>query len=336
MAEVLPQSFKNIPPHDSYDIVRPFLDAHADEPDIFVIGGLGSRALSHSDVRISEQEHVIAVPNLAIPSVREDGTVRDVDVFVNSADPIRTQRVEAHLNEVINDQLTASVCNIADGAFIEKELATPFSVKSTLLSGYVSNRYTGPIGNEAEIRRYIFPFSAPLALEHFDQWRVEVKDSGLVIPVPSPASTLSNYLVRSVIGLRPVDQEKTWRNAATVREKAPKQWEWLVDGGGKNHLDLSQLLRSLHRRGGERHLVSFEVLPGLTRPFLSHEALAEHELFAAKGLGHSQRNMLLAIGSRKSDLTLFFEEHPHVKAWYRTHIEAQLVRMADRRHDKKT
>lgn len=314
---------------DSFKIVESFLDKYAESPDVFVIGGLGSAALAHPDMRISDKDRVISVPNLELTSIRPDGTTRDIDILVTSTDPKRTLEIEWDIARAARDDLGVSVCNIANGEEIIHDLGRPFDLR-TIPSGFTSNRYTDPFsGDDQAIVRYLFPFVAPLDKGHFTPWTVEVEKQGLVIPVPPPASTLSNYLVRSVIGLRPADKDKIERAATNVFEQSPEQREWLVDGPGANQLELAAVLRSLHRRGAR----GGDLLPGINKAFYSHHELTHHDMFAAEQLNYIERRAVLAGAMAKSAATLVFESHPGLKAWFRGTLEERAVQLVDRRHD---
>lgn len=329
MSELLSDLPSDPSPRDSFEIARPFLERYAEAHDVFVIGGLGSAALSHPDMRISERDRTISVPDLTLPSVRVDGTKRDIDVLVATTDDRRTLEVEWTLADAVRDELGTSVCNFADGQHVIEDLGHPFD-RRVFLSGFVSNRYTDPFtDNKESIVRYIFPFIAPLDTAHFEPWRIEVKESGLSIPVPPPAATLSNYLVRSTIGLRPADTEKIWRSAPNVFTQSPEQREWLIDGPGKNQVELSAVLQSLHRRGRDK----VEILPSTERKLYSHHELTQHEFFAANQLSYLERRAVLIGSLGKSVATMFIETHPQLKALFRQYAEEAVVRLADRRHD---
>lgn len=328
MIEPAPEPLPVFEETNAINIARPFFEKYADNKDVFVIGGLGSAALSHPDMQLSSTDKVIAVPDLTVSRRRIDGTVRDIDVLVTSRDDRETLAVEWCLADTIRDELGVSVCNIANGDGILQDIRQPFHIR-TLPSGFTSNRYSNPFPElNSELVRYIFPFVAPLPAEHFDQWHVEVKDSGVRIPVPPPASTLSNYLVRSVIGLRPADNIKVPAAARAVFKQSEEQEEWLFDGPGKEQVELATILRSLRYP----NVGAVELLPHHIHRLYSHDELAYHDMFAPSKLGYWQRRLVLAGSLGKNAATRVFEEQPKMKAWFRERFEEKAVAISDRRH----
>lgn len=317
-------------PENALEIVAPYFQNESiDQSDVFMLGGLGMAALTHPRVQFDEANKVIAVPDLYIPSVRPDGTLRDVDLMVATTDTNRTLEVEAGLRATLQGKLSLAVCNIANGQSITRDTKHPFSPR-TAVKGFTSNRYTHPDIPGQHVR-YIFPFMAPLDNAHFEQWQVEVADVKLCLPVPPPASVLTNYLVRSVIGRRPADDEKVKAAAYMLHMRTREQTSWLYDGPGKDQLELSLVLNSIRNAARE----TVELLPLDERRLYSHEDLIHHEFFAPTSLSDLERRQLLATSCGKAALTFFFESNPEMKAWYRDHVEAFFVRLADRSQDAK-
>lgn len=301
---------RTVAPRNSLDIIRPFVQRIETQPDVQIMGGLGSAALALGEVELSfDRKEVYAPKDFNLSAFRPDGTLRDVDVLVLSSDPSRIGEVSAELKETVGNELERSVFGIRPRQALEAQIQDPLGFRA--FRTFVSDRYD--LG-DGELVKALFPFWVPLHQESLETWSLLIGDEP-AIPIPHPGATIANYTNRSISGVRPKDATKVAAIVANVFAKAPELKEWLVDGNGASQLELSALIASLSK---DRRAIE-AVFHDIPFPAYSHDALIEHEAFIPRELtSRRTKQQIIATAAFKAEGLHFFESNKHVvSAWQR-------------------
>ncbi|HYH36563.1 MAG TPA: hypothetical protein VD706_03625, partial [Candidatus Saccharimonadales bacterium] len=210
------------------EIVKPFrddLERAGLLDEVQFIGGIGSAALADEATVIRPEEGIVVAPEgLHLPSRRDDGNKRDMDVLVLSTDRGRIDEVEGMAEEAVGDQLEISVFGLKDGTHVEKQLRHPvFGWKA--LKTFTGDRYVSEFAGETFMEKVLFPFAVPIPAESMDSGRLEV--DGVWLPIATPPGALMNYVTRSVSGIRAKDADKLERMASNVFGQVPDYVDWV-------------------------------------------------------------------------------------------------------------
>jgi hypothetical protein len=299
---------------NSMDIIDPFTRRIASDGDVQVIGGVSISAMAHPDAYFDSHQREITVPDdFSLSSRRPDGSLRDVDILVNSTNPTRIHQVETDLRETIGDQLEHSVFSILPNQLLERQRARPFGLMA--LRVLLSNRYEDPTGTETYVKS-LFPFSATIDPESMETWTLAVGND-LRIPVPHPGTTLLNYMTRSVSGVRPRDKEKLAAAAINTFNHSPEIHDWLVNGPGKSQFELAKVLASLNTPAEKK----IPLIDGIDISTYSHRQIAEHETFMVPELTPSERQLAIGIASIKAYAVTRLESSPQMISLFHHFLE---------------
>ncbi len=319
------------------DLAIPFRDgllARPELPDVQIMGGIGSAALQHPRTVILLDERRIVAPSdfltdtespegeatqASLARFRTDGTLRDFDLLVVSADPEEIAAVEGVAEETVGEALDISAFGMHTAEQLDEQAANPLGFLA--VRTFVSDRYVRPDGS---MQKALFPFAVPLEKDVLENWTLEV--GGQEFQVANPASTVLNYLTRSISGIRGVkDGPKVQKMAAEIFGKSPELAEWCVDGPGQSQLQLAGILQTLRRANSlpfsKRTLNvggALEVKAGSVR------ALADHEAFMIPDADAGTRDAVLALSIAKSRLLGYGESQQWVITAYQKHIERRL------------
>lgn len=298
-------------PTNSLDVIKPFIERVADAGDVHIMGGVGTAALGCASVEINSSAKEVWVPgSFVLPTHREDGTKRDVDVLVLSSDKNRVAEVAFDLQETVGDALEQSVFDIRSHETLQKQLAHPLGFRA--FRTFLSDRYEASSETSGTYVKSLFPFSLALPNEVLETWTLRVGNDETGIPIPHPGTTLSNYTSRSISGLRPRDAGKITHVAENVFAMAPEIKEWLIDGPGQSQLELSKVIASL--RSPEQE--DFHLIDGLTVDTYSFNELVEHPAFMFPEKPQAYKYALLGEAAFKAHGLHAFESMPWVvTAW---------------------
>lgn len=228
-----------IQPNNSIDILRPFFSEYGSDPEVQLIGGAGSAALQDSSVRISSTEEAVRAPDdLYLPTLRDNGSKRDVDVFVASVNRDKAKEIERFLEETVAGKLDVSVFGIHDSELLRQQMARPLGLKAFM--AFTSDRYKDLNGDG--FTKALFPFMAPIEEESLRPWRLEIGD--VSVNIPHPGMSLINYANRSISGVRRKDESKLRTVSNALKDKAPEVIDWCVDGPGRSQLELAKLIHT--------------------------------------------------------------------------------------------
>lgn len=293
---------------DSLEIITPFVERIQAQPDVQIMGGLGSAALASPDVSISYDSKEVRVPSsFNLPANRPDGTLRDVDVLVLSSNAERIKAVDAELEQTVGGALERSVFGVRPKEALQAQVEDPLGFRA--FRTFVSDRYD--MGNN-ELVKALYPFWVPIHPESLETWSLIVGDQQS-IPIPHPGTTLANYTNRSIGGVRPKDAQKVADMANNVFSKAPELRDWLADGPGASQLELSALIASLLK---DRRAID-GIFHDITFPAFSHGELIEHEAFIPRVLSSTRtKQQVIATAAFKAEGLHFFESNKYVvMAW---------------------
>ncbi len=293
---------------NSLEVIRPFVDRIQSQPDVQIMGGLGSAALASPNVAISYDAKEVRVPagfNLSV--LREDKTLRDVDVLVLSSDAARIAEVDVELEETVGAGLERSVFGIRPKEALAAQIENPLGFRA--FRTFVSDRYD--LGNN-DLVKALYPFMVPIHPESLETWNLYIGDEQ-PIPIPHPGTTIANYTNRSISGIRPKDVSKVANVAHNVFTKAPELREWLIDGAGASQLELSALVASLLK---DRQAIE-GVLKDIELPKYTQAELMEHAAFIPRDLTSTRvKQQIIATAAFKAEGLHFFESNKHVvSAW---------------------
>ena len=236
------------------DIVRPFVAELANRgiTNVQVMGGVGSVALAHeATIIVPDERRVIAPDKLELPNYRGNRikTLRDLDALVKSTDQAEVDAAQSVGEDVIGKRLQMSFFGFRPMAQFEGDARNPLMASA---KRFVGDRYV--LEEDGEIiaaKKALFPFAVDIPEETVETWHLSVGEHDPhPTPIPHPATTIANYITRSVSGLRRKDSDKIGRVADNVFAKAPEMRDWLLDGPGRSQIELAQAISSIKRVPG--------------------------------------------------------------------------------------
>ncbi len=314
-------------------LFRDELAQHPDLPDVHIMGGIGSAALRHPDTVILLDERRIVAPDnfltdteseagmaaqSALATVRPDGTKRDLDLMVKSSDPDDKAKVNTIAKLVVADMLDASSFGYHDAAELEEQRNNPtgfFALKT-----FVSDRFEHEDGS---LDKSLFPFAVPLDGEVLENWTLEI--DGQEFMVSNPASTILNYLTRSISGIRGVkDGDKVREMAVHIFDKAPELVEWCIDGPGQSQMEMAGILQTLRRANSLPYSKRTLDVGPLRIKAGSVRALMNHEAFMIPDVEPDVRDAIMAWSIAKSRLLGYGESQQWIITLYQKRLERLL------------
>ena len=275
------------------------------------MGGITARALSDPSLRVYPEDRVMeASPELRMPTTRENGTLRDLDILALTTDPSCVTAVQDEVSGIVDGRLDVSVFGIRPAEILRNQSRHPMGMSA--LKTFLSDRYREETG---ETYRALFPFSVPIDNETIEPWRLVIGQDE--IPMPAPAATVLNYTQRSISGLRAKDKKKWLEMVNNLKSTYPKMQDDILEGSFAEQAQLTMLIEGL--RGGDS-LVS-ETL-GLRR--LSFEELSKSPFLMLNG--QPERNVLRAVKLARSKARglAFFESNETVVGLWQQHVERRL------------
>lgn len=305
-------------PENCIDVIRPFRDqlaAHHLLDDVQFIGGIGAAALVHeSSVILPDEKRIVAPADLYLPVRRHDGNLRDMDVLVLSPNEAHVDRVEHMAEKKIDGQLEVSAFGFHTEFHTEQQMLQPYGWKS--LKTFVSDRY---VAHDGHVDKALFPFSVPINPKSLDSWSLEVGDTEF--PVAGPATSVLNYLNRSISGLRAKDVEKVQAMATNVFTKAPELIDWIVDGPGRSELELGRLLHSLQGPANYAQAETLTIAGAVELKPLPIRSLMEHQAFMMHHADSKTQENILAWARLKSMVLRKAESYEQVVSLYQKYAE---------------
>lgn len=293
-------------------------------PDIQLMGGVGSIALSHQDLIILPRENTMVLnAQLQLSTRREDGTKRDLDTLVLTTDQDVVDRAEAEAAAIIGDELDLSFFGLRDVSELHDIVTHP--TRSTMRQ-WLADRYVimGADGSVDSVTKAVFPFAAELDPAVLETWTLML--NGKAVAVPNPATTLLNYLTRSITGLRPKDEPKVHKLAASVLGKAPELREWIYDGPGRELYEFAQLLQGVREpKEGAQSLIVGDALT-ITPAGLATAIKLSSQMLSGHGVTFSDKEQLryIQMARAKSKVLRTAELHPGVVTMFQKHVERRI------------
>lgn len=305
---------------NSVDLVLPLFDKYAEQgvKDVQLFGGIGSAALVQPGTEVNQISSEIIVPEvISLPQRRENGTLRDVDVFVLSADQGRVAARESVGTNIMGDELDLSFFGLRTVPELMSQKDTPVrsAAKRFLADRYVADDVFSDMAFKA-----VYPFAVRFDLATLITWQMEYQ--GHSIPVPHPGTVVMNYLTRSISGLRAKDASKVGAIADNVIRQSPEIKDWIVDGPGRSLLHFARLLHTL--REPKRSPEPLEVGEHLTiEPVGQDEVLLAAQTMT-DGLSESEIRLLVAASRMKARLLHKGESLESVVALFQKHVERRI------------
>lgn len=162
-------------------------------PPYNIVGGLGLHAVTNA-TEIDWDNHVVCLSNRAyLPCLRDNGTVRDLDVLAQTTNKSVTKAVRQELTDALGSKLVISTFGVK-----------PYKENSHGILDFVGDRH---MDNEGWLYWRLGGIETEIPLTSLDQWFVK-RDSETVCAILNPVSQLGAYACRSITGLRPKDEEK--------------------------------------------------------------------------------------------------------------------------------
>ncbi len=300
--------------YNSLEVLRPFIDAVQNDTDVQIMGGVGTAALEDPRTEINmDKKEVYAPTGFALPTFRDNGTRRDVDVLLTSSNSGRIAEVEAVLEATVGEHLQREVFPIRPHEVLADQILHPFGRQAILAA--VSDRYEASPDIEGVFVKALFPYAVEIDPETLEPWTL-VTDLG-EFPIPHPGTTVANYTNRSITGLRHKDTRKMNLAAHNIFTNEPEMREWLIDGPGKSQLELSTIIASL-RRPNRRNL---KLISDLKIDTYSDAELLEHDNFLRPDLSRPEKMGALALARLKVGVIKPFEDMDGFVAWWQRHME---------------
>lgn len=158
-----------------------------------VVGGLGAHAITHA-LKIDWDEGIVTVdPAAELPRIRDNGTVRDLDMLVHSSNAEDITVYRGGINNIINGAMVTSIFGLR-----------PYESNRRGILDVVGRRYITddghPFWRASGVETAIPP-------EGLRPWCVQ-RSGETVYTIINPVAQLGAYMNRSIAGQRPKDKEK--------------------------------------------------------------------------------------------------------------------------------
>lgn len=308
------------------EIITPFIrevQATKGLPRIHIIGGNGSAALAHPEVRINTDYKTIEAPaSCDLPQHRPDGTLRDADILVLETQTDKIEAIEEIANATI-EGLEVSVFGLKPSRQLIDQADSPIRSSMKVFLGdryiFVPPEYSrdGQIIGE----KSLFPFAVEMPVETLDTYTLSLDGSDLLVPTSHPAATVLNYLTRSISGLRTKDAKKVMALADNVF-KNPDMLEWVTDGPGKSTLNLARVLHTL--RESRRKPQVLEVGKHLKIEPLDLAKLHDRPEFMYKSMGRRASRALVEVAHVKGRALHVAESQEKIVTWWQKNVERRI------------
>lgn len=174
------------------------------EQTYFVLGGIATSAMKHPDSAFDHASRVVfASADAAEPIVRENGTIRDIDILIDSVlGDEEAKRIKTTVADAV-PELEVSVFGFEP----HMPITRPGQRAKKAVKEWISRR---TIDKTGQIRYELYPLGQEVQSESFAPWKL-VADEGTVINVLNPAGHMLAYMMRSISGIR-------YKDAAKLRE----------------------------------------------------------------------------------------------------------------------
>lgn len=225
---------------NSLEIIRPFCKLVKEQgiSNLRLVGGIAAVALGHPDTIIDMRDKkVIAPDDLYLSNIRDDGTLRDLDIRLYSSQQSDFDKVQETFNKTIGNQLELSIFRLGTERELYNIKHKPFGLQA--ITSHVSNIFQTKEG----LVKALPPFCAKVDNESLEEWSLIYKD--IKAPIQNPALSLICYTDRDIVGMRKRDVIKVKKMARNVFQKMPELRDWAVYGPGNSQFELGLLLRSL-------------------------------------------------------------------------------------------
>jgi hypothetical protein len=204
---------------------------------VFLVGGGPAAAIAHERTRFDHDgKRVIPTPDSAEPTVRDNGSLRDLDLLAfRVLEDGEGARAEEAILEAINGRMVVSVFGLDE----RREPALKDRVKYSILD-WTSRRTLDAHGTH---RYEIYPLEQVIPQPElvYEEWKMELPNGG-EISVMSPDTTVANYDVRS-ISPRVKDRKKV--NLMRSRVQAEPPFMERIDGPLKPVQELADAIVQL-------------------------------------------------------------------------------------------
>lgn len=177
------------------------LEAH--EIPHAIVGGTVTGALTTNETQIIPSSKLLVAPESSDSSLlRENGTRRDADILILSANQGVIADAKTLANEASHDELAVSAFGFQRWRDFESRGAR---LGAEVLRYYTSTREQDESGT---VYHRVYPLQATVPWTLLEGWRMQLpKDMG-EIRIMDPRYHMISYATRSVGGLRPKDAKK--------------------------------------------------------------------------------------------------------------------------------
>jgi len=310
------------------EIVQPFVDVANYRQDLAqfqIIGGNGSAALKDPATEIDLDAGIIVASNkVNLPRLRDDGTLRDMDVLVLSTNPEEVEAVRELAEGVVADELEVSVFGLKSSVQLADQMSSPVksSAKVFLSDRYINDHIDTKHGDFVYGNKAIYPFRGRVPEDFMTTSVLVTEGVDGDIPTSHPGATILNYLTRSISGLRPKDEVKVQDIADNLLGRYPELKEWIIDGPGKGTFEFARILLTL--RESKRNPSVLEVGRHLHVEPYNYDDLVDLDTFIAPNLSPAGQKAVVAVAHAKSRVLHVAESQQKIVTWFQTHMEQRI------------
>jgi hypothetical protein len=207
------------------DVDAAMRDGMSPDHHYYVLGGIASGALAHKGTVLDAASRlVVPATGSAIPTVRANGTRRDIDILVGAVlSEDDAERIKGNVKQAVGNQLVVSVFG-----FDRHESKLSWRQRQTArLGAWVSSRTIDASGT---LRYELFPLAREVEPETYEPWKLQLPAGGTVEMLHPVGHTLA-YDMRSISGPRAKDAAKR----AAMRAHVLPQFPGITDFGELFH-----------------------------------------------------------------------------------------------------
>lgn len=223
------------------DVAPAMREALPADTNFYVVGGIAAAALKDPKTQFEIEEstgQVIAPVDLFLSTIRENGSRRDIDLYVGTIlEREQASDLKSRVSEAIGHNLEVSISG--------NEPRVPMKMRRKMglwFTDFISHRMQDEDGG---LYYALDPCEIKLQPASFDPHTL-VTPSKDEVPILHPVGTASAYDLRSISGTRPKDKEKVYEMQQNIYQH-PEFVEQREDGVFKEWKLFADAIAKLNR-----------------------------------------------------------------------------------------
>lgn len=166
-------------------------------PDHRVVGGVALNALIQADEIDWNNHRVDLGASARLSNRRENGTLRDLDMFIPTTDVSHVKSSSRKINECLGGSVSVSMFRLR-----------PYGENKSGFADFLGGRYIQELPNgDKRLFWRLSGIQTEIPMQALEPWQV-LHNGERIFDMIGPVAQLGAYINRSITGVRPKDTEK--------------------------------------------------------------------------------------------------------------------------------